>query len=143
MPRPATQRSSTRLGPDVQAELGWLLDDAIEGISGAEKSILHGKKMSSVLVLGRSDAEQLSVSMRINLGELDRLWQQRIRERQALPCMQTFKLTHPSQRPYLQQACYSRPDCLKRPMPALLPRQTTLAIPHRSNAVSPDIPIWR
>ena len=78
----------------MQAELGWLLDDAIEGISGAEKGILHGKKMSSVLALGRTDAEQLSVSMRIDLSELDRLWQQRIRERQGLSRMQTLKLMH-------------------------------------------------
>ena len=143
MPSPATHNRSTKSGPDLQAELGWLLDDAIEGINGAEKDILYGKKMSSVLALGRTDAEQLSVSMRINLSELDRLWQQRIRERQALPCMQTFKLTHPSQRPWLQQACCSRPDCLKWLMPAMLPRQATLAVPHTSNAVSLDAVIWQ
>ena len=98
MLRPATHRSSTELGPDLQAELGWLLDDAIEGINGAERGSLHSKKMSSILSSGKTDAEQLSVSMRIDLSELDRLWQQRIRERQGLPCMQTFKLTHTSQR---------------------------------------------
>ena len=103
MPSPATHHRSTESGPDLQAELGWLLDDAIEGINGVEKDSLHSKKMSSVLALGDTDAEQLSVSMRIDLSKLDRLWQQRIRERQALPCVQTLKLTHPSQCP-----CYNK-----------------------------------
>ena len=85
MPRPATHRSITRSGSNSQAELGWLLDDAIQEIGEADKGSMRSKKMSRVLALGTADAEQLSVSMRIALCELDRLWQQRIRERQAPP----------------------------------------------------------
>ena len=65
----------------MQAELGWLLDDAIEGIGEADKGSMPSRKMSRLLAIRETDAEQLSVSMRIDLSELDRLWQQRIQER--------------------------------------------------------------
>ena len=85
MPSLAIHRNSAKAGSESQAEFGWLLDDAIEEIGGADKGSMRGKKMKQVLALARTDAEQLSVSMRVKLSELDRLWQQRIRERQSLP----------------------------------------------------------
>ena len=142
MPSPATHHRSTKSGPDVKAELGWLLDDAIEGINGAAKGSPHSKKMSSVLALGKTDAEQLSVSMRIDLSELDRLWQQRIRERQGLPFMQTFKPNALFLAPMITTSILQPPGLPEMAHACLAAQTGHLAVPYRSNAVSLDAVVW-
>ncbi len=62
-------------------ELGWLLDDAINSSRGFDGRTPNSRKMQKLLALDSRTAEDCSVRMRIDMGSLDRLWQQRTRER--------------------------------------------------------------
>ena len=79
----ATPCTSQRpqVGPLLQMELGWLLDDAIDSVRGPAGSTMHSKKMQQVLRADSVTAQDMTVSMRIDLEGLDCLWQQRTRER--------------------------------------------------------------
>ena len=62
-------------------ELGWLLDDAIDNLRGSTAPRLRSRKMQQILTIDTRMAGDVTVSMRIDMGSLDRLWQRRIRER--------------------------------------------------------------
>ena len=69
------------MAPCLQMDIGWLLDDAIESMSGPSGSVIHSRKMQQVLRADSAVAEDMTVSMRIDLEGLDCLWQQRTKER--------------------------------------------------------------
>ncbi len=68
-------------------ELGWLLDDAIGSLKGATGLTIDSRKMQQVLRADSATAQDMTVSMRIDLEGLNSLWHQRTRERcNTHPC---------------------------------------------------------
>ncbi|CAL5222788.1 g5202 [Coccomyxa viridis] len=87
LPALAAELEKTKDGPnaeDLEMELGWLLDDAIDSVRGPAGSTMHSRKMQQVLRADSVTAQDMTVSMRIDLEGLDCLWQQRTRERVPL-----------------------------------------------------------